>query len=147
MISGSDQAVLRRTNDFHEMRRLALESGLEDGNFDNFVVAYGFYVGPELVGCAGLRFKDGIHTVECLAVAGGFRNRGLGRRLVEAIESEAKTRNIRELWAVARAPGFFVSVGYSISKGETERGPKLDSCRKCRQFGVSCNPAIVVKTL
>jgi ribosomal protein S18 acetylase RimI-like enzyme len=84
--------VLRRTDDFVAMKRLALKSGLEEGSYKNYVLAYGYFVGDELVGCAALKLKEDTFTVECLAVSDRFRGMGMGRSLVEVIEREARAR-------------------------------------------------------
>ena len=97
----------RETTDFSSMRRLALSSGLEEGAYSGFVRAYGFYDGSELVACAGLKEQSGVFSLECVAVKEAFRCRGLGRRLVESLEDDARKRGARKLWALARAPAFF----------------------------------------
>jgi N-acetylglutamate synthase-like GNAT family acetyltransferase len=139
--------VLRQTTDFRAMRRLALKSGLEEGNYDDYVVSYGYFVGEALVGCAGLKLKDGIFTVECLAVSERFRGMGMGRSLVEAIEREAGTRGAKEIWALARAPEFFMHIGFDRANTENPSGPSLKSCLTCQQYGRTCSPAIVRKTI
>ena len=138
---------MRQTTDFNAMRELALRSGLEDGSFDNYIVAYGYYVGPDLVACAALRPRDGVLTVESLAVSDAYRGKGLGRSLVSAIEREARKRGAAEVWAIARAPEFFERIGYSRVEPGHSRGPSLKGCESCQQFRRNCDPAVVRKTL
>ncbi|MBN1678173.1 MAG: GNAT family N-acetyltransferase [Candidatus Thermoplasmatota archaeon] len=138
---------LRRTQDFEGIRRLALESGLEDGSFASIVAALGLYSGKDLVGCAALKQTDRSFSVEWLAVSEPLRKRGLGGRLIAEIELEARLRGADRLWALARAPGFFQRLGFRLA-GESEgSGPTLDNCMKCPQYMRSCRPAIVVKAL
>jgi N-acetylglutamate synthase-like GNAT family acetyltransferase len=139
--------VLRPTNDYGAMRSLALRSGLEDGSFEDYVAAYGYFVGDRLVGCAALKIKDGVFTVECLAVSQEFREKGMGRTLVTLIEREARARGAGEVWAIARSPAFFVRIGYGKADTGDSRGPSLKGCEACKQFRRSCTPSIVHRIL
>jgi len=137
--------TLKETTDFASMRQLALNSGLEDGAFSDFVKAYGFFDGEELVACAGLKMQGGVFSLECVAVKEELRGRGLGGKLVAALEEEAKKRGASKIWALARTPTFFEKVGYrQVSAWESE-GPKLTACLSCRQYLRSCSPSIVLK--
>jgi len=135
----------RETDDFPAMRLLALESGLEDGSYDDFVSAYGFYDGDALVACGAMKEKRGVFSLECLAVKERFRGRGLGRHLVESLEKNAVKRGAKKMWALARAPGFFEKIGYSRVNAEESEGPTLSGCLNCRQYQRGCNPSIVLK--
>jgi N-acetylglutamate synthase-like GNAT family acetyltransferase len=143
----SIQMTLKKTDDFEAIRKLALESGLEDGKFDNIVSAFGQFIDDELVGCAAMKLVDGTHSVEWLAVKEEHRRKGLGQSLVDAVAAEAKKSGARRLWALARAPDFFLTIGFSISPPEESPGPTFKGCMKCSQYNVSCFPRIVVRTL
>lgn len=138
---------LRETTDFSSMRQLALSSGLEDGAFRDFVQAYGFYDGDELVACAGLKEQNGIFSLECVAVKEAFRGKGLGRQLVESLEDDARRKGATKIWALARTPAFFEKIGYrKVSVAESD-GPNLAGCLSCRQYLRECNPSVVLKVL
>ena len=142
-----ENLTLRKTEDFRAMRELALRSGLEESVLEDFDVAYGCYKGRRLVGCVGLRKKVGVFTIECLAVAEDLQGKGIGRTLIGLIEDEARKMGAKDLWAVARAPGFFERIGYTVAKPPPGQGPTLKGCASCRQFGRSCHPAIVFRAL
>lgn len=143
----SDDIELRSTDDFDGIRKLALESGLEDGPFEGIVAAFGLFSGEELVGCAALKQVSDRYSIEWLAVSDRMRNRGLGSRLIRRIEEEARSRGARVLWALARAPGFFQAIGFRLARADETGGPTLVNCANCAQFGKSCNPAIVLRFL
>lgn len=146
---GEDAVVIRVTDDLDAVRTLCVQAGLDmqDGPLDGIVVAYGAYAGERFVGCATMQSLEGGRFLEYVAVDAGFRNRGIGAMLVARIEEEARAMGMRELWAKARAPGFYQRIGYRVL-GDGERGPKnLDTCRDCPQFRRDCFPVIVVKTL
>ena len=138
---------LRATSDFASMRSLALASGLEEGDYSGFIAAYGIFDGSRLVGCVGLKNLKGVYTVECLAVAEGLRGKGLGRRLLEAVEAEARRRGASEIWALARAPGFFERMGFVRAEPPGSGVPSMRGCLVCPQYLKNCRPAIFVKRL
>ena len=138
---------LRQTDDFKGIRSLALRAGLEDGKFDDIVAAYGCYSGHGLVGCAALKRVGDTFSIEWLAVEGSHRRKGIGRAIVGRVASEAKGRGATQLWALARAPDFFMRLGFLQSSPEVSPGPNLAGCAKCAQYQVSCFPKIVVKDL
>jgi len=141
--------VLRLTEDLEAMRTLGENSGWEPepGPLRGVVLAYGYFVGDRLVGCAALQHLDGHFFLEYVAVDISMRSRGLGASLVAKIEEGARSRGLRELWAKARVPGFYEKLGYRVQQGNA-RGPKsLEDCRNCPQYRKTCNPAIVMKPL
>lgn len=144
---GASEGVLRRTEDYEAVRRLAVGSGLEDGEFDKIVCAYGYFIDDELVGCAAMKRSEDTYSVEWLAVREQDRGRGLGRLLVEKVAADAKENGAEELWALARAPEFFLSIGFTLSSLENSPGPTFEVCRKCSQFNIMCFPKIVMKAL
>lgn len=147
MTSEGAKPVLRRTADYQAMRRLALKSGLEDGSFEGYEAAFGYFVDDDLVGCAALKMKDLLFTVECLAVDEGFRGKGIGRSLITMIEEEAAAKGADRIWALARAPEFFIKNGYHLADPDSPGGPSMKGCEACPQFKRNCNPAVVHKTL
>ena len=50
---------------------------------------------------------------------------------------------LTELWATARAPGFFVAMGYSVVADGRERDLLLSECFTCGQYGKECQPQAV----
>ena len=148
-MAGEDELDIMVTEDLDAVRELCVSAGLDmqDGPLEGIVVAYGAYLGERLVGCATMQSLDGGRFLEYVAVDASVRNRGIGAMLVARIEDEARARGMGELWAKARAPGFYRRIGYRVL-GDAERGPKnLDTCQGCQQFRRDCFPAIVVKEL
>ncbi len=138
---------LRDTSDLEAIRRLALEAGLEDGPFNSIVYSCGFFEGDELMACAALKDRDGVFSVEWLAVDSSMRGRGLGRLLVRRIEDESRARGATRIWALARASGFFQRIGYTIVPPEDSPGPTIAGCLKCPQYKTACHPKIVTREL
>lgn len=137
--------VLRKTDDFDAVRSLALASGLEDGTFEDIVTAFGCYIHGKMVGCVALKVSGDKHSVEWLAVTDGLRRMGLGRMLVAKVESEARLRGADRIWALARAPRFFESIGFRVASPHEVGSPTMSNCFLCSQYQRSCFPAVVVK--
>jgi N-acetylglutamate synthase-like GNAT family acetyltransferase len=139
---------IRRTDDRLGAIALGVAAGLDSrGPADEDVLAvWGAYDDGVLVGTVTLGKLYDLVVVSWLAVAEAHRGRGLGRRLLGELEAEARRRSEREVWAPARAPGFFKAQGYHEVVAGTERDRLLGDCLDCEQFGV-CRPEVVVKRL
>jgi N-acetylglutamate synthase-like GNAT family acetyltransferase len=145
----NDTQSFKRTQDYDAVRELAVRAGLDvkDKSVEDIVAAFGYYLDGRLMGCAALEYEDGQHFLEWVAVDSSVRMRGVGTSLVALVEGEARARGMTELWAKARIPEFYRSIGYRVI-GEKEIGAKtLDGCIGCPEFDRSCHPAIVVKDL
>jgi len=140
------RAEVRSTDDLQAIRRLCLESGLEDGNFDNILSAVGCYKGLELVGCAVLKKEGAIYSIDWVAVHESVRRMGIGSMLVHYVESEARTRGASSIWTLARTPAFFSQLGYSPSQ-PSSGSPNIEHCLGCKQYNNGCRPEILSKRL
>ena len=149
MCSKSVSPVLARTDDLEAMKELGERSGWEpeERPLRGVVIAYGYFTGERLVGCAALQVLEGYHFLEYVAVDSAHRNHGLGSSLVAKIEDEARTRGIRELWAKARLPGFYEKIGFRAHSAESHGPKSIEDCRSCPQYRRTCYPSMVVKTL
>ncbi len=141
------QPVIRKTDDFETMRRLALDAGLEDGTFENIISAVGFFIGNQMMGTVALKKDGDRYSIEWLSVSEPLRGKGIGGMLVSRIESEAKARGASTLWALARAPKFFQKIGFKVASRDEAGGPSMNNCLLCKQFQKNCFPAIVSKAL
>jgi len=69
-----------------------------------------------LVGVVGLEAYAPFALLRSLAVAPAFRRRGLARKLVACVESQAEQRGIKELFLLTTtAENFFLGLGYSLA--------------------------------
>ena len=84
---------------------------LNAGKLDVFVVAA---EGEVCVGVVGLEIHEPDALLRSLAVERRHRSRGLGARLVDAIEAEARARGVSALYLLTTtATMFFERVGYT----------------------------------
>lgn len=77
----------------------------------NYVVAA--TPGGRVLACAALaEYSPSLAEVSSVAVAAEAHGRGLGSRVVLAVERVARLRDIDEVFALSLSPRFFLSLGY-----------------------------------
>src|SRR5947209_6124346 len=103
--------------------------------------------GERLVGCGALHFYTPTSgEVRSLAVDPELKTRGVGRAVVDALESEARDCGLHTIFAFTYAPGFFGKLGFQIvERGELPLKAWKD-CLRCPKF-TSCDEIAVVKYL
>jgi N-acetylglutamate synthase-like GNAT family acetyltransferase len=145
--AGADRIQVRPRPDFTAALALAGAAGLEvSADAHEPLALWGAYDGGRLAGVVSLDEDAGLPVVGWIAVDERYRGRRLGERLLLTVEREARRRGVVTLWATARAPGFFLSMGYELAPGE-EQDQLLAGCRDCPQHGTSCRPRAVCKRL
>jgi len=104
--------------------------------------------GPVFAGNGAIHILWGdIAEVRGLAVAPGVRARGVGRRLVEACEAEARRVGIPVLFAWTYEVRFFERCGFDLIDKSRDLHPRVWSeCLRCPLYE-GCNENGVVKRL
>ena len=113
-------------------------------NIRDFSLAY---LGEKLAGCGALHFYTPTSgEVRSLAVDPHLKTRGVGRRMVEALEAEAVENRLHAIFAFTYVPDFFRKVGFQ----EVERGALplkvWKDCLRCPKFQC-CDEIAMVKAL
>ena len=65
--------------------------------------------GEKLIGGACLALRQGKYILDGIAVDGEYRGKDIGEQLLKLVLEETKARGGKELYLVARAPGFLRS--------------------------------------
>lgn len=79
----------------------------------DFIV--GVDVAGQVVACGALKeYSPSVAEVASVAVARAAHGRGVGTRIVEAVERLARKRGIAELFALTLTPKFFEAAGYAV---------------------------------
>jgi amino-acid N-acetyltransferase len=113
-------------------------------NIRDFVVAL---AGDRVVGCAALHFYTPTAAeVRSLAVDPAWKSHGVGRKLVQDLEREAREHGLISLFAFTYVPDFFRKLGY----GEVDRGDlplkAWKDCLRCPKFQC-CDEIAMLKAL
>ena len=105
---------------------------LTAAHMENFLVA----VGNETpVGMVGLEELGDVGLLRSLVVDPGTRSAGIGRQLVAALEANAVSKGITELWLLTiDADRYFAALGYETE----ERRSAPESVRGSKEFSALC---------
>ena len=88
-----------------------------------------------LAGVIGLEGFGDVALLRSLVVSPRARGAGVGRALVQALESSAKEQGFRELWLLTNdADAFFSGIGFV----ECDRGSAPDAIRGSSEFSSLC---------
>lgn len=147
MITMSDTEAVARVRpatpaDLPAVERLLTTSGLPlDGvreAFPTFIVAESE---GEVVGVAGLEPCQAHALLRSVAVADGWRSRGVGRALVTHLVADAEARGIRALYLLTTtAEHYFPSFGFqTISRDEVP-----EDVRATKEFRSACPASAIV---
>jgi amino-acid N-acetyltransferase len=138
-------ALLKLINDYASEGVMLPRTELEmSENIRDFTVAYS---GSQLLGCGALHFyTPTAGEVRSLAVDPKIKTRGVGRRLVESLENEARENGLHAIFAFTYVPDFFRKVGFQeVERGELPLKVWKD-CLRCPKFQC-CDEIAVVKAL
>lgn len=113
-------------------------------NIRDFTV---IYAGERLVACGALHFYSPTSgEVRSLAVSNDAKRGGLGRLVVQAVESEARGFGLHSIFAFTYVVGFFEKLGFQeVERGELPLKAWKD-CLRCPKFQ-NCDEIAVVKYL
>lgn len=112
-------------------------------NFREFVVAE--LPDGRIVGCAALRvYTPQLAELGSLAVDEAAHGLGVGRKLVQQIEVEARALGIGTVFALTLQDGFFHKLGYRTVPKEMFPLKVWADCRQCPKIN-ACDEIAVVK--
>jgi amino-acid N-acetyltransferase len=100
-----------------------------------------------LVACAHLDiFTNQLAEVKSLAVHEAFHGQGLGRILVEDCENEARSMQIKTIFALTYQIKFFEKIGYHLVDIQSLPEKVFKECVVCPFYG-ACNENALIKRL
>jgi amino-acid N-acetyltransferase len=101
----------------------------------------------QVVGCAALHvFWEDLSEIRCLAVSEQVQGLGVGRRLVDACWESARELEIKSVFALTSAVGFFERCGYhQIDKSELPQRI-WSECVRCPAFP-NCQEVALVRSI
>ena len=90
--------------------------------------------GP-IVACGSLHVLwEDIGEIRGVAIQTEFQNRGIGRRLIEYMKTEAEKLGLKEIFTFTLAEDFFAKLGFA-RRGRDELPPKVwGECSRCPKY-------------
>jgi amino-acid N-acetyltransferase len=97
-----------------------------------------------VVGCVALHvFWENLAEIRCLAVAEQMQGLGVGRRLMEASWESARELEVKSVFALTNAVGFFERCGYhQVDKSELPHRI-WNECVRCPAFPICTEIALI----
>ncbi len=101
-----------------------------------------------IIGFGALHFHaDDLAEVRSLAVKDGFRGRGVGKGIVQALLKEGEAMDVKKVFTLTYQKPFFESVGFSEIPKESLPSHKIwADCIKCKHFPV-CDEIALIKII
>lgn len=135
-----------RHADFSQVKAMLADAGLPTEDFAPEHLAFVAEDDGRIVAAIGFQGFDGVGLLRSLVVEEGTRFKGLGRRLVSALEAHALRQGIREVWLLTRGVDrYFLALGYAAR----DRAAVPAAIRGTAEFSELCpaNATPMSKTL
>lgn len=147
-----DNYIIRETTDFLALSTLFHESGMgvaiEERVPDRVIRMWRMddKKTGALMAAATLEMRDGVYSLGDIAVRGDLHCTGYGRVMQNVVFAEARKRGIKELWACAKEPDYYMHCGWQ--KMDWDAAPNIAVyCSSCGKRGTLCFPEIMKYTL
>lgn len=143
--------IIRETTDFLSLSTLFHESGMgvtiEERMPDRIVKMWRMddALSGKLLAAVTLEIRDGVYSLGDIAVRNDVRAKGCGRIMQSVVFDEAKKLGIKEIWACAKEPEYYIHCGWE--RMEWEESPNIAVyCSACSKRGTVCHPKIMKYT-
>ncbi len=143
-----EKYIIRETEDFLALSTLFHDSGMgvriEERKPDRIIKMWRMDdpLTGELMAAATLEVRDSVYSLGDIAVRGDLRHMGYGTVMQDVVFTEARARGIRELWACAKEPAYYLHSGWQ--KMNWDESPRIAVyCDSCGRRGADCYPEIM----
>jgi amino-acid N-acetyltransferase len=90
---------------------------------------------PLIIACGGLHILwKNLAEVRSMAIHPNYQHKGLGRKLVEFMKTEAVQLGIKYLYTFTLAEEFFKMLGFRLQEKEELPSKLWDDCSRCPKF-------------
>lgn len=143
--------IIRETEDFLSLSTLFHESGMgvniEERMPDRVIKMWRMdnVLTGKLMAAVTLELRGGAYSLGDLAVSNDVQAKGYGRIMQSVVFDEAKKRGIKEIWACAKEPDYYVHCGWERMRWEDSPNIAV-YCSTCKKRGSLCHPEIMKYT-
>ncbi|CDA89693.1 putative uncharacterized protein [Ruminococcus sp. CAG:563] len=144
--------IIRETTDFLSLSTLFHESGMgvtiEERMPDRILKMWRMddALTGNLMAAVTLEIRDEAYSLGDIAVRNGIQSKGYGKILQAVVFDEAKKLGVKEIWACAKEPEYYIHCGWQEMKWEDSPNIAV-YCSTCSKRGNICHPKIMKYTL
>ena len=146
------QYVIKETDDFYPLSVLFHESGMgvtiEERSPERILKMWRME-DPDtgaLMAASTLEIRDGVYSLGDIAVRSDLHHKGYGTVMQNVVFDEARKRGVKELWACAKEPAYYLHCGWERMDWDTSPNIAV-YCTTCGKRGTLCHPEIMRYTL
>jgi len=139
--------IMSETGDYETLTAFFIENELEYSEEEpvptDLVKCWKLTRGKDgpMVGAVELALREGQYIIDGIAVSEAYRKAKLGGILLEKAVAHVRSLGGKQLFLVARAPGFFKKQGFMTIP--REEAPNFFECFTCPQYGHGCSPEVM----
>lgn len=140
--------IIHETDDFLSLSTLFSESGMGvkiEERMPDRIIKMWRMDDPStgrIMAASTLEMRDGVYSLGDIAVRNDLHRKGYGRIMQKAVFDEARKRGIKELWACAKEPDYYLKCGWQ--KMIWDESPNIAVyCTTCGKRGTLCHPEIM----
>lgn len=140
-----EEYIINKTEDFLSLSTLFNESGMgvriEDRKPERIIRMWRMD-DPEtgrLMAASTLEVRDGVYSLGDIAVRADLQRKGYGRIMQGVVFDEARKRGIKELWACAKEPAYYLRCGWETMPWDDSPDIAV-YCTLCGKRGAECHP-------
>ena len=142
----SDVVQMKQIINTYSKDELMLARSLSE-MYENIRDFYVFEIKGEIVGCCALHVVwEDLAEILALAVKPECSRKGVGTKLVSACLEDAKSLEMKEVFALTYVPGFFETLGFNIVDKNSLPRKIWSGCIRCPKFP-DCNAIAVLKPI
>ncbi|HHY13200.1 MAG TPA: GNAT family N-acetyltransferase [Thermoanaerobacterales bacterium] len=140
---------VRQTEDYRTLEKLYIKHGIEVGNepvrtenIKNWKVIVEQNGKEIVIGGITLGRRDIHYVVNGISIEPEYRKMKIGTDILDRLVKYVEEIGVRELWLIAKAPGFFGKYGFEEKK--MEESPQIFGCFNCDLYQKTCHPKAMV---
>lgn len=124
-----------RASDYATVKAMLADAGLPTEDFVPEHLAFVAEEDGEVVAAIGFEALGEVGLMRSLVVADGIRFQGLGRKLVDTLETRAQAQGVSEIWLLTLGvDAYFLGLGYQ----PRNRSEAPTSLRRTAEFSELC---------
>jgi amino-acid N-acetyltransferase len=141
-----DVKAIKRLIDFYANKKLILKRSFME-LYENIRDFFVYEENGKVKGCCALHiWWEGMAEIRSLVVDKSKSRKGIGRALMGSAIEEAKSLQIKQVFALTRIPSFFKKVGFKKADRKKLSYKVWSECIKCPDFP-ECDEVAMVYTI